>query len=93
GLFKESVVGSEGKSVKIHFVRTGADKVVEYMTYELFDCLVSSYSMSCSSGTEAMENITLSYSKFEVSFTDTNKDNKTGKALRASYDLESGKPG
>lgn len=92
-LFKEACVGAEGRNVKFHFVRTGADKVVEYMTYELFDCLISSYSMSCAGEGDAMENITLSYSKIEVSYTDFDKDNKKGKAKRAFYDLNTAKSG
>ncbi|TQV76389.1 type VI secretion system tube protein Hcp [Aliikangiella marina] len=92
-LFKEASVGSNGKDVKIHFVRTGADKVVEYMTYELFDCLISSYSMSCPGEGEAMENLTLSYSKVEISYTNTDKDNANGTAQRVSYDLTQARGG
>lgn len=91
-LFKEAVVGSSGKTAKIHFVRTGADKVVEYMTYELEDCLVSSYSMSAAGDSDAHENLTLSYSKFTVSYSSTDKDNASASSMRAGYDLTKATP-
>ena len=41
--FRESVVGSAGKTAKFKFVQTGADKVVEYMNIDLFDTIISGY--------------------------------------------------
>jgi len=41
GLFRSSVVGSKGKRAVIHFVRTGAGELIEYMTYTLENCLIS----------------------------------------------------
>ena len=48
-IFKEAVTVSEGKKVSIKFVRRGADKVQEYMSYTLEDCIVSGYSISAES--------------------------------------------
>jgi type VI secretion system secreted protein Hcp len=56
-IFKEAVTGSAGKKVVIKFVRTGADKVQEYMSYTLEDCIVSGYSISAESEGEPMESI------------------------------------
>ena len=91
-IFKEAVTGSAGKKVVIKFVRTGADKVQEYMDYTLENCLVSSYSMSASSEGEPMETISLSYSKIMINYSDFDKTNKSGNPQRVGYDLESAKP-
>jgi type VI secretion system secreted protein Hcp len=91
-IFKEAVTGNAGKKVVIKFVRTGADKVQEYMDYTLEDCLVSSYSMSASSEGEPMESISLSFSKIMINYSDFDKTNKSGNPQRVGYDLESAKP-
>ena len=91
-LFKEAVTGSAGKKVVIKFVRTGADKVQEYMDYTLENCLVSGYSISGDSEGTPMETITLSYSKIMVNYSDFDKTNKSGNPQRVGYDLESAKP-
>lgn len=91
-IFKEAVTGNAGKKVVIKFVRTGADKVQEYMTYELEDCLVSGYSMSASADGDPQESISLSYSKIMVNYTDFDKTNKSGNPQRVGYDLEAAKP-
>ena len=91
-IFKEAVTGSAGKKVVIKFVRTGADKVQEYMDYTLENCLVSSYSMSASAEGEPMESISLSYSKIMINYSDFDKTNKSGSPQRVGYDLESAKP-
>ena len=91
-IFKEAVTGSAGKKVVIKFVRTGADKVQEFMDYTLENCLVSSYSMSASAEGEPMESISLSYSKIMINYSDFDKSNKSGNPQRVGYDLESAKP-
>ena len=91
-IFKEAVTGNAGKKVVIKFVRTGADKVMEYMDYTLENCLVSSYSMSASSEGEPMESISLSYSKIMINYSDFDKTNKSGNPQRVGYDLETAKP-
>ena len=92
-LFKESVTGSAGKKVKIHFVQTGADKVQEYCTYELENCLLSSYSISADGGdSRPFENITLSFSKILVNQVASDASNKGGSPNRVGYDLSTAKP-
>ncbi len=91
-IFKEAVTGSAGKQVVIKFVRTGADKVQEYMSFTLEDCLVSSYSISASSEGEPQESISLSYSKIMINYSDFDKTNKSGNPQRVGYDLETAKP-
>lgn len=91
-IFKEAVTGSAGKKVVIKFVRTGADKVQEYMDYTLENCLVSGYSISADAEGEPIENITLSYAKIMINYSDFDKTNKSGNPQRVGYDLETAKP-
>lgn len=91
-LFKESVTGSNGKNVKIKFVRTGADKVNEFMNYELEDCLVSGYNVSSNGDSQPIETITLSFSKILINHTDNDSTNKSGSPARVGYDLGAAKP-
>lgn len=90
-LFKESVSGSVGKKVTIKFVRTAQDKVAVFMTYTLTDCLVSSYNISAVGDETPTENITLSFSKCEISYTEFDANNKAGSPKRAGYDLAAAK--
>lgn len=91
-LFKESVTGDAGKTVKIRFVRTGADKVQEYLIYELENCLVSSYSISANGDDSPIENLTLSYSKLLITYKDTDEKLGVGSQQVAGYSLTQGKP-
>lgn len=91
-IFKEAVTGSGGKTVTIKFVRTGADKVQEYMSYTLENCLVSSYSISADAENEPVENISLSFSKMMINYNDHDATNKSGSPQRVGYDLTTAKP-
>lgn len=85
--FKEAVAGAGGKTVTIKFVQTGSDKLVEYMTYTLEDCLVSGYSVSASASGDPIESISLSFAKITLLYNDYDKTNKTSTPNRAGYDL------
>ncbi|MCI0505387.1 MAG: type VI secretion system tube protein Hcp [Gammaproteobacteria bacterium] len=92
-LFNASVAAAQGKTAKLHFVRTSDGKSAEFMTYELNDCVVSGYSISAEGGDAAAEasdpteNVTLSYTKLIVSHTQYDKTNKVGQPIRSGYDL------
>jgi len=92
GLFKEAVTGSAGRTVRIKFVRTGADKVQEYMDYELSNALVSGYSISADAEGEPVETVTISFAKVMINYSDFDKTNKSGSPQRVGYDLETAKP-
>jgi len=94
GLFKESVASSAGKKVFLHFVRTGSSGLEEYMTYELFDCLVSNLKIYADGGfaTDPREEISLSFSKLIMSYTHFDKSNSTSSPERNGYDLTTAKP-
>ncbi len=87
-LFKEAVTGSAGKKVNIKFVRTGADKVQEFMSYTLENALVSSYSISADAENEPVERISISYSKMMVNYNDHDDSNKSGSPQRVGYDVK-----
>lgn len=91
-LFNASVAAAQGKTMKIHFVRTADGKTAEYMTYELSDCVISGYSISAEGGdvgegNNPVENLSLSYTKLIVSHTQYDKSNKVGQPIRSGYDL------
>ena len=92
GIFKEAVTGSAGKNVKLKFVRTGAEKVQEYMEYDLENCLVSGYSISADAEGEPVENITLSFTKIMINYNDHDQTNKSSSPQRVGYDLTTAKP-
>lgn len=91
GLFKESLAGSEGCKVVIDIVRTSADKLEKYATYEMEDVLISGYSVSTSAESQPMESISLSFGKVVMSYTAADHGNETGTPERVGYDLSAGK--
>ncbi len=90
-IFKEAVSGSAGKKASIKFVRTGTDKVEQFMEYTLYDVLVSGYDITAHGDEEPQESITLSFSKCEINYTDYDNSNKSGNPQRAGYDLTTAK--
>lgn len=91
-LFKESVTGSAGKTVELKFVRTGADKVQEFMVYTLENCMISGYSITADAEGEPVENISLSYSKLMINYNDYDAINTNSNPQRVGYDLAAAKP-
>jgi type VI secretion system secreted protein Hcp len=91
GLFKESLTGSAGVKVLIDVVRTGADKLEKFVTYELEDVLISSYSISGSTESAPVESISLSMSKITMAYTAADGAHKGGTPERVGYDLALGK--
>jgi len=87
-LFKVSVAGSEGKRATLHFMRTGADKPVEYMTYTMENCLISEYFIFHIDLIKAPhEQIYLSYTSLEISATARDAKNQATGISRHSYNL------
>ena len=89
-LFKEALTGSAGQEAIITFVRTG-DKVQEFMTYKLTNCIISSYDIDSEGEDVPDEDITLSFSAIEVSYKDHDASNKAGNPQRVSYDVKAAK--
>jgi type VI secretion system secreted protein Hcp len=91
GMFKESVTGSDGIKVIIDVVKTAADKIEKFVSYELENVLVSSYSLSASAESAPVEAISLSFGKITMSYSAADSKNKAGGPERVGYDLEAGK--
>ncbi len=91
GLFKEALTGAKGCKTLIDVVKTGADKIEKYVSYELDDCLLSNYDMSAYSNSAPMESISISFAKITMSYTAGDRANKEGTPERVGYDLEAGK--
>jgi len=72
-------------------VTTGADQFEEFLTYTLEDTLISSYSIGGGSDGEPAETISLSFSQFEVAFTEAGEANARSGKGRFGYDLSKGK--
>lgn len=90
-LFTESVTGSTGKKVEIHFVSTG-DPGLTFAQYTLEDTLISGYSLS-SGGDRPTESISLNFTKVEFKMTPHDDKNKPGTPVTVSYDLATAKSG
>ncbi len=90
-LFKEALTGSAGQEATLTFVRTGSDKVQEFMTYKLTNCIISRYKINAEGDEEPTELLELSYSAIEVSYKDHDASNKSGNPQRVSYDVKAAK--
>ncbi|WP_188151024.1 Hcp family type VI secretion system effector [Teredinibacter waterburyi] len=86
-IFSEGAYGSKGKKIKVKFVQTGSDKVTEYMTYTLDNCLVSSYSVSAGSEGDPIEAISISFTEIEVNYADYDATNAQASPQRVGYSL------
>ena len=92
-LFRASLWG-EGKKVKIDFCKTDKDKFEAFLQLELENTMVSSYSSSGHGGdsnSRPMESLSLNFTKITFNTIAMDKDNKTSKPDRASWDLAAGK--
>lgn len=90
-LLKEALTGSAGQEAAITFVRTGSDKVQEFMTYKLTNCILSRYKINAEGDEEPTELLELSYSAIEVSYKDHDASNKAGNPQRVAYDIKAAK--
>ena len=80
---------ASGVKVVIDIVKTGADKIEKYVSYELEDCLVSSYSVSAGDAAPS-EGISISFAKLTMSYTAADRKNAGATPERVGYDLEKG---
>ncbi|WP_026179784.1 type VI secretion system tube protein Hcp [Hahella ganghwensis] len=91
GLFKESLTGDAGVKAVIDVVRTAADKIEKFATYELEDVIISKYTVSAGGDSAPTESLSLSYSKLTMSYIAADRANKGASPERVGYDLEAGK--
>lgn len=85
-LFQDSVAGTFDTKVEIKMNTTTKNKTETFLTYELTDCGVSSYSLS-SGGDNPMESLSLNFVKIMVTPTPLDKAGQIKKGDVVSYDL------
>ena len=85
-LYQDSVAGSFDTKVEIKMTTTTKTKVETYLTYELTDCGVSSYSQS-TGGDNPVESLSLNFVKIMVTPTPLDQSGQIKKGDVVSYDL------
>lgn len=85
-LYQDSVAGTFDTKVEIKMNTTTKNKTETFLTYELTDCGVSSYSLS-SGGDNPMESLSLNFVKIMVTPTPLDKAGQIKKGDVVSYDL------
>ena len=91
GLFKEALSGATGCTVLVDIVKTGADKIEKFVTYELEECLLSNYDMDAYSNSAPVESLSISFSKITMTYTAGDRTNKGATPERVGYDLAAAK--
>ena len=85
-LYQDSVAGTFDTKVVIKMNTTTKNKTETFLTFELSDCGVSSYSLS-SGGDNPMESLSLNFLKVMVTPTPLDKSGQIKKGDVVSYDL------
>ncbi|MPZ34205.1 MAG: Hcp1 family type VI secretion system effector [Rhodospirillales bacterium] len=85
-LYQDSVAGTFDTKVEIKMNTTTKNKTETFLTFELSDCGVSSYSLS-SGGDNPMESLSLNFIKVMVTPTPLDKSGQIKKGDVVSYDL------
>ncbi|MGA7983500.1 MAG: type VI secretion system tube protein Hcp [Chromatiaceae bacterium] len=92
-LFAQSIYGKKiCDKAEVHFIQTGgegADQV--YMKYELYEPIISSYSLS-SGGERPMESFSINFTKIIQKYSQFDAGGKVTQATDKGYDLKTGKP-
>jgi type VI secretion system secreted protein Hcp len=89
-LFKACATGQHIKDATITVRRAGASQQ-DFLTYKLSDVVVSDYNQGGTKEPALFEDISLSYSKIEVSYQPQNPDGSLGTPITAGYDVVSNK--
>ena len=85
-LYQDSVAGTFDTKVEIKMNTTTKTKTETFLTFELTDCGVSSYSLS-SGGDNPVESLSLNFLKVMVTPTPLDKSGQIKKGDVVSYDL------
>jgi type VI secretion system secreted protein Hcp len=88
-LVSESLVG-EGKKVTIEFVRTDA-KLETFLKYVLDNVVISKYAITAAAHDRPTEQLSLCFTKIEISFMGSDIKNKAKGGLRVAYDVSQAK--
>jgi type VI secretion system secreted protein Hcp len=85
-LYQDSLAGAFDTKVTIKMTSTTKNKVETFLTYELTDCGVSSYSQS-SGGDAPVESLSLNFVKIMMTPTPLDKSGQIKKGDVVTYDL------
>jgi type VI secretion system secreted protein Hcp len=85
-LYQDSLAGAFDTKVTIKMTTTTKNKVETFLTYELTDCGVSSYSQS-SGGDAPVESLSLNFVKIQMTPTPLDKSGQVKKGDVVTYDL------
>jgi len=85
-LYQDSVAGTFDTKVEIKMNTTTKNKTETFLSFELVDCGVSSYSLS-TGGDNPMESLSLNFLKIIVTPTPLDKSGQIKKGDVVSYDL------
>lgn len=91
GLFKEALTGAKGCTVLVDIVKTGANTIEKYVSYEFEDCLLSNYDMDAYSNSAPVENISISFAKVTMTYTAGDRSNTGSSPERIGYDIAAAK--
>jgi type VI secretion system secreted protein Hcp len=86
----ELACGKEGKKVQIDFLYGAGTDAPPYAQWTLENTLISSYSISGGSQTEATENLTLNFTKIEFKSIEKGADDKTASPYPVTFSRETG---
>ena len=89
--FVGSVAGKAIDKVEIKFVKTSKGGTEKYLTYTLYNVLVSGYDIGGSKDGDPQEHIGLAYTKIEMKYHPRNAENTTNSAIPTGYDVDTGK--
>ncbi len=74
--------------IVITFVKDAGDDQIDYLTYTLSNCLISSYQVSGSSGGgNPMESVSISFNKIKALYKKQEDDHSSSSDHEAEYDL------
>jgi type VI secretion system secreted protein Hcp len=85
-IFRWTLGGTQGKTVKIDFVTVGGKDSHVYLTYTLTECLISSFSQS-SGGDRPMESLSLNFTKCEYKYNGQKPDGSPDTPVNTGWDL------
>ena len=91
-LFLSCATGSHHKVATLSGARTaGKGKTVDFLKYKLSDVQVTSVQHSDSEAGAPMEQFSLQYRKFEISYSPETTSGKLGAAVTAGFDVQQNK--
>jgi len=89
-LFVESAGGKDPKKAVVHFCNVSGDSIDVYMSWELENALISSWSVS-SGGERPTESFSVNFTKIKVAYTRFEGGGKQTKISPKGWDLEKDK--